>query len=204
MAAAAAATAFAACGRSRPAAPTVGGVGDAAVFPAPSDPMARASQAGLVPNSHETLQHHVHAHLDVYVNGQHVLVPAGLGIDTTNPAVHRFTILGQPGWGGISRPCDQACISPLHTHDVSGILHTESPTSADNTLGELFTEWGVRLTADCVGTFCGPATPVSVYVNGRRVAGDPAALPLTNHEELTVIVGRPPTHIPTTGDFSQA
>ena len=40
-------------------------------------------------------------------------------------------------------PCDKPCISPLHTHDVTGIIHTESSTHKDNTLGQLFVEWNV-------------------------------------------------------------
>ncbi len=60
---AAALVAFAGCAKGTHG-PTLGGAGDTLVFPSPPDPMARAVQAGLVPNTHETLQHHVHAHLD--------------------------------------------------------------------------------------------------------------------------------------------
>lgn len=35
------------------------------------------------------------------------------------------------------------CISPLHTHDTTGSLHTESATAVPNRLGQFFTEWGV-------------------------------------------------------------
>src|SRR5690348_4689102 len=45
-------------------------------WPAPRNPLALARKAGLTPERHETLIHHVHAHLDVFVNGQHVQVPA--------------------------------------------------------------------------------------------------------------------------------
>jgi hypothetical protein len=111
-------------------APTTGATGTSAVvWPAPHDPMARARAAGLVPETAESLEFHVHAHLDVFVNGQKVTVPAGIGIDITNPGVHTFpNIAGATGYGGIVVPCDRACISPLHTHDVSGVIHTESKT----------------------------------------------------------------------------
>jgi len=200
---AAALVAFAGCAKGTHG-PTLGGAGDTLVFPSPPDPMARAVQAGLVPNTHETLQHHVHAHLDVLVDGRHVTVPAGLGIDITNPAVHRFSFDGQPSWGGISVACQQACISPLHTHDVSGILHTESPTAQDNTLGELFVEWGVPLSATCVSTMCRPATTIAVYVNGLAFSGDPTSIALTDHKEIAVVVGKAPSAIPSAGDFGQA
>src|SRR5262249_44605578 len=127
-----------------------------APWPAPPNPMARAAAAGLVPETYEHLEFHVHAHLDVYIDGKSVLVPAGLGIDTKNPGVHLFETDGLPAYGGIAVPCKTPCISPLHTHDVTGILHTESSSRKYNTLGELFTEWNVRLTPTCVDTYCEP------------------------------------------------
>src|SRR5882724_11997757 len=46
----------------------------------------------------QTLEHHVHAHLDVFLDGSPVTVPAGIGININNPAVHTFVIDGQPGY----------------------------------------------------------------------------------------------------------
>ena len=57
-------------------------------WPAPADPMKLAEQAGLTPETHEFLLFHVHAHLDVFVNGRPCTVPAGIGIDIDNPGVH--------------------------------------------------------------------------------------------------------------------
>ena len=37
-------------------------------------------------------------------------------------------------------------------------LHTESATRKNNTLGQFFTEWGVKLDQSCVATYCAPAT----------------------------------------------
>ena len=134
---------------------------------APSDPLIRAVAAGLVPETHESLQHHVHSHLDVYVDGVHQTVPAGIGIQIDDPGVKNGVVNGSPAYGGI-RECAQPCISPLHTHDVSGVLHTESAKNIDNTLGQFFTEWGVPLSAKCVGDYCAPKTKIAVYVGGAR------------------------------------
>jgi len=168
--------------------------------------MALATQAGLVPETAESLQFHVHAHLDVFVNGQKVTVPAGLGIDIDNPGVHPFPDTpkgsGATGYGGIDPPCNSPCISPLHTHDVSGVIHTESATRAYNTLGQLFTEWHVKLDQNCVDTYCKPATDITVYVNGKSRSGDPRTIPLTNFEEIAIVIGSPPATIPAQGDFS--
>ncbi len=106
---------------------------------APADPLVATVAAGLQLETHETLTHHVHAHLDVFVNGQPVVVPAGIGIDTANPGVNKGRSPdGSPAWGGIHE-CAQPCISPLHTHDDTGVLHTESASAVPNRLGEFFT-----------------------------------------------------------------
>lgn len=193
------ATALAACGSSSKSAKPNSSV----VWPAPNDAMARARAAGLVPETAERLQYHVHSHLDVYVDGASVVVPAGLGIDITNPGVHQFTTDGQTSYGGIRPPCDQPCISPLHTHDVTGIIHTESSTRKNNTLGELFTEWNVRLDTNCVATYCKPAKSIAVYVNGTQFSGDPRTIPLSNLKEIAVVIGTPPARIPDTADWNQ-
>lgn len=155
-------------------------------WPAPADPMARARTAGLVPEVAEQLQYHVHAHLDVFIDGKPIVVPAGIGIDITNPKVHTFDNAdGSKSYGGITVPCDQPCISPLHTHDPNGVLHTESATHQDNTFGQFLTEWGVTLPPNTV-----------VYVNGARFNGDPKTIPLANFTEIAVVIGKAPDQIP--------
>src|SRR5947209_3945435 len=74
-------------------------------WPAPSDPAARVAAAGLPMLGSEGSALHIHAHLDVIVDGRPVAVPALLGIDES---AHQ--------------------ISPLHTHDETGVIHIESPT----------------------------------------------------------------------------
>jgi hypothetical protein len=173
-------------------------------WPAPADALAHARAAGLTPRPFETLEHHVHAHLDVFLDRSPITVPAGIGINIHDPAVHRLAVDGQPAYGAISPACKQACISPLHTHDVTGILHTESPTNVDNTLGEFFIEWGVTLNTNCVGGYCRPAWKIAIYVDGHDIgSADPRAIRLTNHKEIAIVIGVPPAQIPSKGDFSQ-
>jgi hypothetical protein len=96
-------------------------------------------------------------------------VPAGIGID----AAGRF-------------------VSPLHTHDSTGVVHVESPTVQLYTLGELFAVWGVRFTPSCLGGDCaGGGSGLRVFVDGRPVAGDPLLVPLEEHEEIVVALGTP-------------
>jgi hypothetical protein len=164
--------------------------------PLPPDPMKLAREAGLVPETAERLQYHVHAHLDMFVNGAQKLVPGGIGIRIDDPQVHNGPVNGYPAYGGISEPCSTPCISPLHTHDATGVLHTESATEKDNTLGQLFTEWDVPLTATCVGTYCKPATPIAIYVDGKPFTGDPQEIDLSNRLEIAIVIGTPPAAIP--------
>jgi hypothetical protein len=192
---------FSACGTSSKSS-AVQPAPSSVTWPAPSDPMTLAHAAGLTPETAERLQYHVHSHLDVFVEGDKVVVPAGLGIDIKNPGVHTFVIDGANQYGGINPPCDAPCISPLHTHDVSGVLHTESATKKNNTLGQLFVEWNVKLSKTCVDTYCTPAKSVAVYVDGKQFSGDPTTIPLSDHKEIAIVIGTPPAQIPATYDWS--
>jgi len=150
------------------------------------------------------MTNHVHAHLDVFVDGVPVRVPSGIGIKIDDPAVRRFNERdGTTSYGGIEM-CNQPCISPLHTHDSTGIIHTESASPEPNTLGEFFTEWGLALDASCVATFCSPTTKIAVYIDGELTTGDPRAIQLTDHREIAIVIGTPPAQIPKTADFSNA
>jgi hypothetical protein len=180
-----------------PAKPAPTPAKDAAPWPAPADPMSLTRKAGLTPEIHEFVFLHVHAHLDVFVNGKRTVVPAGIGIDIQDPAVRRFKASdGSIGYGGINPPCATPCISPLHTHFVDGVLHTEAKKNQFNTLGEFFTEWAVRLDAKCVGGYCKPTAPITIYVDGDAYAGDPRKITLEDRREIAIVIGSPPAKIP--------
>lgn len=179
----------------------VGDQSPTARWPAPPDPMRRTVAAGLEPERKEFLIHHVHAHLDVFIDRKPIEVPAGIGINVKDPRVRRFPEPdGSTSYGGITL-CREPCISPLHTHDTTGILHTESATPEPNTLGQFFTEWGVRLSESCVGEYC---ERVAFYVDGKPYTGDPRDIKLTDHKEIAVAIGEPPAQIPASADFSNA
>jgi hypothetical protein len=156
-------------------------------WPAPPNPMALTLKAGLVPERAEFLQYHVHAHLDVFFNGERVTVPAGIGIDTTNPAV----ISDEQG-AGLKRECDKPCISPLHTHATDGILHTETKTPQPNNLGQFFIEWDIELAPGRVDKY----SDVKFYVDGEEYDGDPREIELSDQREIAVVIGSAPDTIP--------
>ena len=171
-------------------------------WPAPPNPLALARKAGLQPERREQLAYHVHAHLDVFVNGKPVTVPAGIGINIHDPGVQSGTdpATDTKTYGGI-RLCAKPCISPLHTHDTTGVLHTESATPTPNRLGEFFIEWGVRLDKSCVGGYCRPQAPIAIFLDGKRYNGDPRSIGLANHLEIAIVIGSPPTKIPDFGSL---
>lgn len=138
-------------------------------WPAPADASAQAKAAGLPMLGAEGQVLHIHSHLDVFVDGTKVTVPAEIGIDV---------------------PKQQ--ISPLHTHDTTGVVHIESPVKADFTLGQFMTEWNVPISKDAVGTFkVGGGKELHVYVNGKERTGDPASIKLAAHDEIAVVYGAP-------------
>ena len=166
--------------------------------------MALATQAGLEPTDREYLVTHTHAHLDVLVDGHQVVVPAGIGIDIHAPTGIESSISPD----GTSNDyfvtaCDAPCLSPLHTHDASGILHTESRNldQSPYTLGQFFTEWGIRLDDSCVGEFCAPNTSIVVYLDGKRHDGNPAEIKLKSKLEIAIVIGKAPAVIPDHWDF---
>jgi hypothetical protein len=55
------------------------------------------------------------------------------------------------------------------------------------TLADLFTAWGQRLSGTRIGSFTGG--PVRVYVDGRRRRGSPLTVPLAEHAEIVLEVG---------------
>jgi hypothetical protein len=161
-------------------------------WPRPQNAAALITKAGLTPQVKEFLSYHVHAHLDVFVNGEPVVVPAGIGIDITDPGVK--TGAG-PSYGGIEE-CEHPCISPLHTHDTTGVLHTEAEAEHPNTLGEFFIEWGVALDDRCVGGYCEPDASIQVFVNGTPYDGNPTDIQLADQTEIAIVIGTPPAEIP--------
>jgi hypothetical protein len=175
-------------------------------WPAPSNPMALAVKAGFEPTEREYLITHTHAHLDLFVDGQRVKVPSGIGIDIKAPV----GITKTPSLDGTTiqyfvTVCAAPCLSPLHTHDPTGLIHTESktPNTPPDTLGQFFTEWGVRLDGSCVGEFCTSNTSIAVYLDGKKSTGNPADIKLKSHLEIAIIIGKPPSLIPTSWDFGE-
>ncbi len=143
-----------------------------------TDLAARLNAVGL-PQEGAAL--HIHPHLFISVDGQQVTIPADIGLT-------------------------QSFGSPLHTHDVDGVIHVESADpSYPFTLGDFFDVWGVRFTPTCLGSYCASdATTLRLYVAGRQYTRDPTQLKLKDEQQIVLVYGTPdqtPDPLPTF-DFS--
>lgn len=133
---------------------------------APADASTRAKAAGLAMLTAEGTAEHIHTHLSITVDGKAVTVPGDIGIDLS-----------------------AQLISPLHTHDATGIIHVESPVVRQFNLGEVFTEWDVALSADRVGSYSTSAGyTITTFVNGKKQSGNPASIQLASHEDVDIVV----------------
>lgn len=151
-------------------------------WPNAADPAAATRAAGITPAREEGAAEHYHAHLDILVNGNPVPVASGIGVDEK-----------------------AQLMSPLHVHENDGVIHIESPTVGTTfTLGQVFREWDVALTATQIGGLRTDAThTLTAYVNGTKVEGNPATIRLAAHQEIALVYGAPntPTSIPSTYSF---
>lgn len=164
--------------------------------PAPWDPPADVlggiQLAGLLPVFFG-YQRHLHAHLDVIVNGTPLTVPAGIGL--VEP------VIDLDGKIVSALHAD----APLHTHTADGIVHVEADRPPlELTLGQFFDIWQVRLSRECLGSYCEAAdSTLRVYVNGELRLGDPRTLVIESFDEIALVFGPPgvPAEIPSTFDF---
>jgi hypothetical protein len=126
-----------------------------------------------------TAQQRLDVHLDIYVNGQPVAVAPMVGVDQKS---------GQ--------------VSPVSTHDSSGIVYVASPVQSTFSLGQFFTEWQVALDANHIGGLtAGDGNNLVAYVNGKKVSGDPAAITFANHDEIVLSYGKHDDTAPVPASF---
>jgi hypothetical protein len=135
----------------------------------------------------DTMEHftmHIHAHLDIFINGEAYPIPSNIGI------------------------IPNQCIYWLHTHDDTGVIHIESPENRTFTLGEFFDIWGENLSNsqifdNTVGE--GDNNTLNVYVNGKQVdtGTDFRKISINAHDEIALIYGKPPDSIPSSYRFQE-
>jgi hypothetical protein len=133
----------------------------------------------------DTMEHfnkHIHAHLDIFINGEAYPIPSNIGI------------------------IPNQCIYWLHTHDDTGIIHIESPENRTFTLGEFFDIWREKFSNSQIFDNIVEENynkTLTVYVNGKQVnsATDFSQIPIDAHNEVAIIYGKPPSSIPSSYEF---
>ena len=117
---------------------------------------------------------HIHAHLDVFVDGHAYPVPALIGIE------------------------DNTCLYWLHTHNTDGIMHIEAPKTQDFTLSQFFDIW------KSTGSTPPPSNgdPI-IYINGNVVSTTLSTTKLNAHDEVVLVYGNPPPNIPSFYQFPE-
>ncbi len=116
---------------------------------------------------------HIHAHLDIFVNGQPTIIPAFIGIQGNK------------------------CLYWLHTHTPDGVIHIESPQERGFTIGQFFDIW------QSTSTGLPQNKDPLIYVNGNAVSTSLKDTPLHAHDEIVLVYGNPPTNIPAFYQFPE-
>ncbi len=144
---------------------------------------------GIYCDKLEQTAYHHHVHLTIYMNGQQVPFPAGMGI-----AVNQST---------------PTCYYWLHTHASDGIVHIEAPAQHTFTLQNFLDIWQSFASSNTQFTF---PTQLSapdgwtMYVNGKKVNGDFSKIDISSnqawHELITLIYNSPNAKPDMPGSYS--
>lgn len=128
---------------------------------------------GIPCETEEYTTFHIHAHLDTFVNGQHVDVPQFVGIK------------------------ENKCLYWLHTHDNSGIIHIEAPQQQNFTLSQFLDMW------KATGSTQPPSGTPTILVNGQVVSSSLDTTQLNAHDEIAIVYGQMPPNIPSFYQFPE-
>ncbi|HLI09790.1 MAG TPA: hypothetical protein VKV40_24735 [Ktedonobacteraceae bacterium] len=123
---------------------------------------------GIACQAGEQLAYHIHAHVSIYINGKLSQIPQYVGIAS-----------------------DGSCYYWLHTHDTSGVIHIESPTQKNYTLGNFLDEWSQQFSSLGYPSELGLTSGWQVWVNGKPYSGDFHNITLTAHELITLAYDSP-------------
>ncbi|HEV2580033.1 MAG TPA: hypothetical protein VGT44_04195 [Ktedonobacteraceae bacterium] len=134
--------------------------------------------SGVYCDQLEQTAYHHHVLLTIYIDGQNVQVPAGVGLA-----------------GSASSP---TCYYWLHTHDTSGIIHVEAPSGGSYSLQNFLSIW--QSFANTSSTITYPSQLASsagwtVYVNGKQVNEDFSHIDISSnaawHNLITIMYNSP-------------
>jgi hypothetical protein len=126
---------------------------------------------GIRCDSMEFTKFHIHAHLDILIDGKPFTVPSQIGIDSQG-----------------------RCLYWLHTHDDSGIIHIESPVERDFSVGNFIDIWDQTYGNTRLFESNGlndTNSELRAYVNGVEIPPetDFRNINFSAHDEIALIIG---------------
>jgi hypothetical protein len=136
---------------------------------------------GIPCKAEQTADPMVLTQLTLIVNGEQIMVPKGTGMHGESLKANFIY--------------HAKCFYYIHTHDHTGLIQTQEPAgSPQYTVGNWFDVWGENISTTQIGGFQGA---VSVYIDGVLQPGqDPSTVPLTQGEQITLLIGTPLSWIP--------
>ena len=111
---------------------------------------------------------HYHALVYIYINGQQVQIPQGVGIAS-----------------------DSSCYYWMHTHDTTGVVHMEAPSGRDFTLGNFLDIWSTKFTQLGYRNELSSAAGWTVYIGSQKYNGDFHNIVLKSHMIVTLAYNSP-------------
>lgn len=128
---------------------------------------------GIPCETQEYSTFHIHAHMDIFVNNQHIGIPAQIGIQNT-------------------------CLYWLHTHTSDGIIHIESPKDREFTIGQFFDIWKSAGNIPSI-----PNTEPIIFTNGNLVSTKLNNTVMNAHDEIVLVYGDVPQNMPSFYQFPE-
>jgi len=145
--------------------------------PAVTTPLGKIID-GIQCNPLRQLAYRAYVHLQIYVRGSSRALPGGIGMVDPNARVTDNGLVFNA----------QTCYYWLHTSAADGVIAVESPRSRRFTLGDFFAVWNQRLSPNAVA---GETGRVTALVNGKPWHRSPRLIPLTEHAQIELAVGKP-------------
>ena len=122
-------------------------------------------------DSMEFTKFHIHAHLDIFVDGKPFTVPSQIGIDPQG-----------------------RCLYWLHTHDDSGVIHIESPIEREFSIGNFIDIWDQTFNNTNLfdnNSVNDTKSALRMFVNGVEVptGTDFKNISISAHDKIALIIG---------------
>lgn len=116
---------------------------------------------------------HIHIYLSMFINGQASQLPAYIGIPQDSSG-------------------NSACYYWLHTHDSSGVVHIESPSTEVFTLGQFIDEWDQQFVSLGFPPELLLKSGWTIWVNGQKSNSSSfTSIPLEAHDIITLAYNSP-------------